>query len=192
MEEFDFGGGGGLPPSPQTVMDEGPPKVTADGLQPIQIEDKAITDLLLGVVNWWCLKFGKHETVNLVKRHFEHEEVYRSSLDLAGACGLGRPVKHKGSFARPAIDANADDLVTNMKQLIDSKKLPKIVIPAGELGRVPLDAISVSNERSVSARLESLEECVKKVVNVVEKLAVRSPTVPSLAPLPGLSITPPC
>ena len=30
---------------------------------------------------------------------------------------------------------------------------------------------------------------MKKVVNVVEKL-VKSPTVPSLAPLPGLSITP--
>ena len=45
--------------------------------------DKTITDLLLGVVNWWCMKSGKTEVVNLVMRHFEHEEVYNSSLILS-------------------------------------------------------------------------------------------------------------
>ena len=56
-----------------------------------------------------------------------------------------------------------------MRGLIDSKQLPRIVIPAAEFGRVPLEAISVSDERSVSARLESLEASVKSVVSAVEK-----------------------
>ena len=65
------------------------------------------------------------------------------------------PSLHKNSVNRPALEPSADDLVTMMKVLIDSKKLPMIVIPASELGRVPLEAVSVSGERSVSARLES-------------------------------------
>ena len=28
--------------------------------------DKTIINVLLGVVNWWCLKFNKVEVVNLV------------------------------------------------------------------------------------------------------------------------------
>ena len=128
------------------------------------VKDKTITDLLLGVVNWWWLKGGKNEVVNLVLRHFEHAEVYKSSCYVAETCGWKMPSLHKNSVNRPrALEPSADDLVTMMKVLIDSKKLPMIVIPASELGRVPLEAVSVSGERSVSARLESLEECVKGV-----------------------------
>ena len=68
---------------------------------------------------------------------------------------------------------------------MDSKAIPIIVIPASALGRVPLEDVSVSGERSVSARLESLEACVKGVVSAVDKLsAMNSNPVPSLAPLP--------
>ena len=31
---------------------------------------KVISDLLLGVVSWWCLKFGKKEVIDLIVRHF--------------------------------------------------------------------------------------------------------------------------
>jgi hypothetical protein len=154
-------------------------------------KDNTITDLLLGVVNWWCLESGKSEVVNLVMRHFEHSEVFKSCLYLAETCGLPKPGNHNNTVTRTALEPCADDLVKMMKGLIDSKQLPRIVIPAAELGRVPLDAVSVSDERSVSAKLESLKVCVKTVVSAVEKLsAVRSSHVPNLAPLPGVSITP--
>ena len=98
----------------------------------------------------------QNEVVSLVLRHFEHAEVYKSSLYLADTCELSKPTNHKNSVNRPALEPCTDDLVTNMKSLIDSKKLPRIVIPAAELGRVPLDTVSDSGETSVSARLESL------------------------------------
>ena len=67
----------------------------------------------------------------------------------------------------------------NMKELVITKQVPIFVIPAAELGKVPLDALSVSDERSVGARLESLETSVQSVISAVEKLtAVRSPAVP--------------
>ena len=67
----------------------------------------------------------------------------------------------------------------NMKELVETKQVPIFVIPATELGKVPLDALSVSDERSVGARLESLETSVQSVISAVEKLtAVRSPAVP--------------
>ena len=47
------------------------------------VRDNTLSDLLLGVVNWWCLKLGDNAVVCLVMRHFEHGEVYKSCLYLA-------------------------------------------------------------------------------------------------------------
>ena len=138
--DVDGDHGGGPPPTQQSAMSE----------------EKTITDLVLGVGNWWCLKQGKDEVVILVKRHFGNEEVFQSNLVLAAKCDLDRPIKLKVSVSRPAIDAFADDLVTNKKNLINSVKLPIIVIPATQLGRVPLDALSIGDERSVGARWQVL------------------------------------
>ena len=151
-----------------------------------ETSDKAITDLLLGVVNWWCLKFGEAKIVDLVMRHYEQGEVYNSCLILADFCGKSKPINHKNSIARPALDPCAKDLVKIMKELVDSEKVPNIVIPASQLGRVPLDTLNVGDERSVGARLESLEFSVQSIVSAVEKLA----TVKTPAFLPGVAITP--
>ena len=134
-----------------------------------------ITDPLLGVVNWWCLQQGKSEVQNLVVRHFEVEEIYKSHLVLAEKCGLPQPSKHKTTAARPALDAYAGDLASNMFKLVQDKLVPLIVIPASELGRVPMGALSISDERSVSARLETLEDSVKSVVSTVERLMKQGP-----------------
>ena len=129
-----------------------------------------INNLLLGVVNWWCLQQGKTEVQNLLVRHFEADEIYNSHLILADKCGLPPPKKHKTTATRPALDVNACDLATSMFKLVNTKQVPVIVIPATELGSVPLGALSVSDERSVSVRLETLEESVRSVVSTVGKL----------------------
>ena len=152
--------------------------------------DKDITDLLLGVVNWWCLKHGENEVVQLIMRHFEHGPVYSSCVNLAAVCGLAKPGNHRDTPIRQALEPCAMDLAKMMKGLVNSKRVPNILIPASELGKVPLDALSLNNERSVSARLDSLESSVKSVVSAVEKLtAVKTPSC-SLAPMPEMTVTP--
>ena len=47
--------------------------------------------------------------------------------------------------------------------------MPKIVIPSDQLGKVPLSTLSISDEQSVSARLESLESRVTKMCDIVTK-----------------------
>ena len=112
-------------------------------------------------------------------RYFEHSQVYQASLILAATCDLPTPINHRSTAARPALEPCSKDLVKNMKELVETKQVPIFVIPATELGKVPLDALSVSDERSVGARLESLETSVQSVISAVEKLtAVRSPAVP--------------
>ena len=106
--------------------DESPPGDKGGG--------EPISDMLLGVVNWWCLKFGKSEVVDLVMRHFEHAHVYTSCVSLAEICGLPKPIHHKNTAARPALEPCANDLVKIMKDLVESKEVPNIVIPASELG----------------------------------------------------------
>ena len=174
-------GPNGLEP-PNGDIEDNPPgdKVGGDATN-----IKTITDLLLGVVNWWCLKFGKTEVVNLVMRHFEHGEVYNSCLLLSDFLGLSKPTNYKNSAARPALDPCTNDLVKIMKDMVDSKQVPHIVIPNSQLGSVPLDAQSVSAERSVGVRLESLEVSVQSIVSEVEKLpAIKAP---ALLPMVWLS-----
>ena len=176
-----------LPTSSDSLLstmagDENPPGDTVGGNPN---KDKTISDLVLGVINWWCLKFGKNEVVNLVMRHFGHSEVYNSCLILADTCGLATPINHKNTAARSALDPCANDIVKIMKDLVENKKVPNIVIPATELGKVPLDALSVSDERSVGARLESLENSVQSVISAVEKL-----TAVKVASQPSVSLTP--
>ena len=153
-----------------------------------QNKDKTLVDPLLGVVNWWCLRLGKEEVTSLVVRHFDHTEVYNSCVTLAQTCGLDKPINHKNTAGRQAIGPCATDLVKIMKDLTNSKQVPNILIPATDLGKVPLDALASNAERSVSARLESLESSLNSVVSAVEKLtALRNPTP---VQVPALSIDP--
>ena len=146
-----------------------------------------ISDMLLGVVNWWCLKFGKTEVVDLVMRHFEHAQVYSSCVTLAELCGLSKPINHKNTASRPALVPCASDLVKIMKDLVESKQVPNIAIPVSDLGKVPFDALSIRDERSVSSRLESLESSVQSVVAAVEKLT--SLRNPATVPMPEVTVS---
>ena len=50
---------------PGSDSETGPP------LPAVEEKDTTITDLILGVVNWWCLKFGNSEVIDLVLRHYD-------------------------------------------------------------------------------------------------------------------------
>ena len=131
---------------------------------------RGVESLVLGVVSWWTGKFHRNEVLNLVTRHFQAQEVYEAGLKLARASNLGAPVRHNNTPSRSACEANAIDLVNTLLELDNQKQMPKIMIPSDQLEHVPLDALAVSAERSVSARLESLENCMKEVTKTMQVL----------------------
>ena len=86
------------------------------------------------------------------------------------------PINHRNSALRSASEANIVELVNNIDKLSDENKAPKYLIPSDQLGRVPLGALSIRDEVSVSARLEALEVNIGKVCSFVERMNVTPPT----------------
>ena len=65
---------------------------------------------------------------------------------LAETCGVSISGNHRNTVSRPTLEPCSEDLVTRMKVLFDSKKLPMTVIASTELGIISLDTVSVSFE----------------------------------------------
>ena len=128
-----------------------------------------IESALLGVTNWWLGKHSREEVIVLVSRHFRPEEVFQENLLMAQACQLQVPSKHKNSPLRSAGEAYIVDLVNSMSMLASGGQPPRFLVPSDQLGKVPLGALSIRDEVSVSARLVSLEESMKKVCAVLER-----------------------
>ena len=57
-----------------------------------------------------------------------------------------------------------------MIEMGDQNKLPQFLIDSAQFGQVPLDALAVSHERAVSARLETVEATVKSMTWMLERL----------------------
>ena len=112
--------------------------------------------------------------------------MFEASETLAQASQLCAPIKHNNTPSRSACEANAIDLVNALLELDDQRKLPRILIPSDQLGRVPLDALAISDERSVGARLESLELCVRDVTSTMQRIlsTCSKQPVTSLPPAP--------
>ena len=104
---------------------------------------------------------------------------------LSQACQRGAPIKHNNIQARSACEANAIDLVNLLLELDDQEKKPKIVIPSEQLGRIPLDALAISDERSVSARLESLEQSVRYVTSTMQRMMTMTSSPKDPASMPA-------
>ena len=155
------------------------------------ISSKGIESMVLGVVSWWAGKHHRNQVLNLVTRHFQAGEVYEAGVLLAQACQLGTPIRHNNTPSRSACEANAIDLVNVLLELDNQKTKPKILIPSDQLGKVPLDALAISDERSVSARLESLEQCVRDVTSTMQRMLNTSSREPARSPVLPVPSAPP-
>ena len=143
-----------------------------------------VENSLLGITNWWFNKHTRAEVLVLVTRHFKPDEILKANQILATACNLQAPVQHKNSPLRSAGEANAVDLIDNLGTLVEGNRIPRFLIPSDELGILPLGALAIRDEVSVSARLEYLEESLKKVCSVLEK--VQSSPPPAISRLEAL------
>ena len=142
-----------------------------------------LEDMLLAVTSWWVGRYTRTEALDLMTRHYMPLDMYVANQALAEACHLTPPGTHRNSINRTAGESYAIDLFNNLYQLGQEKKLPRLVLCSDDLGKVPLGALNVKDEISVSARLETLETSVSKITSVVENMTAVL-AAPSVAP-PG-------
>ena len=129
-----------------------------------------VEHVVLGVVNWWSTKFSHKQVQAMVERNFDQEEILDAQKVLAKALGeTVEPKKRQNSQLRPAVEAQAEDICDKVDTLIKENRMPKVLIPCDQLGRVPLSTLNISDEQSVCARLESLEQRMTKMCESVEK-----------------------
>ena len=155
---------------------------------------QVLESLVLGVISWWTGKFHRNQVLDLVTRHFQPMEVFEASSELARVCNLELPGRKNNTATRSACEAYAIELVNTLLELDDKKIKPRIVIPCDQLGKVPLEALADNTERSVSARLESLETCIKEVTCTMNRMLKSSSKqefyTPLLATMPTPSAPP--
>ena len=110
--------------------------------------------------------------------------------ELATLVSLPAPKQRQAGASRTATWAQAEDVVAIIKQLGDQDKLPRFQVQSDDLHRVLplLGAVSVGDERGVSARLEALEAAqragmdkMRRRVAVLASGAAQPPTVPDIA-----------
>ena len=81
-------------------------------------------------------------------------------------------MKRQQSQGRSATKAQAEDLVDLLEKLDKNARLPRFLVQSDDLPRVLplLGAVSISDERGVSARLEALECNQEKTLNEMKKM----------------------
>ena len=131
-----------------------------------------IESLLLGTVHMWHSRHNKKEVVELVLQHFVAEDVFKAMVDLAQCAGGAEPKKHNNSAARSAGEAYAPEVYDMLDNLSKSGKLPKIVVPSLLLGQVPLTTIKSGDDTTVSVRLDSLDNSVKQLTDILKKVSL--------------------
>ena len=150
-----------------------------------------VEHVVLGVVNWWSTKFSHKQVLAMVEKNFNQEEILDAQKALAKALGEAvDPKKRQNSQLRPAVEAQAEDLCDKVDTLIKEDKMPRVLIPCDQLGKVPLATLSISDEQSVCARLESLEARMTKMCDAISRSQANP--VHGNRGGPYLSVSPPC
>ena len=150
-----------------------------------------VEHVVLGVVNWWSTKFSHKQVLAMVEKNFNQEEILDAQKVLAKALGEADPKKRQNSQLRPAVEAQAEDLCDKVDTLIKEDKMPRVLIPCDQLGKVPLATLSISDEQSVCARLESLEARMTKMCDVIARSQANPAQALGNRVGPYLSVTPP-
>ena len=167
-------------------------------LIPLPPNMMVIENVMLSMTAWWKLTETTEKVVELVTKHFTQDEVIgglRSIFELG--IQFEFPPRRNPSQGRSAVKAQAMDLVRILEDLTNQDRLPKFVIHSEELGRVShmMGTLSIRDEQSVSARLESLEAGMKKMMEVMDRTVNKQqsgPTMSSFRSIPSINVpTPP-
>ena len=145
-----------LPGSESTQPVEAPP----DGLD---IQKGGLESLLLSMLHHWSIQ-GKEPNVviDLLQKNFSQDQIYTAHCSLRKG---ERVTWHKASGKRPAVHAQAESLYHLVMGLNHKNMLPRFTVSSEDLWRVSsmTESLSLRDERSVAARMESLELSMRRV-----------------------------
>ena len=144
--------------------------------------------LLMSLAHHWHLRETAARQVELIERHFRQEEMLVALRELETMGKIPKVQPRRSGPNRSASKAQAEDVVSVMKQLGDKEELPRFIIQSDDLRRVAplLGAVSVSDERGVAARLEALELSHRQGMEEVKRMVAavaRGASVPTSTPV---------
>ena len=158
-------------------------------VKPILVAPKVISSTVLGMVSWWLGSHGDLIPVkDLVVRSFKADDVYSAWCKLREASQLaaGNPVLPP---PRHRTDAKlAEELVKDVSENEKNDNIT-LLVPSSDLGvvRGRMEG-NLGDDRPVAARLESLEDMMK---GVVDKLAKMESNQDRMVQAPQIQVQPP-
>ena len=158
-----------------------------------------VESLLLSVASWWRLTNDPNITIDLIGRHFQQDDITAAMFMIRNfPCYtelVGEIQRRQQGKGRSAIYAQAKDLVEMLLRLDNADKLPRFVLHCEDLNRATsiMGGLGVRDERAVSARMESLEVGLRKVMDAVvqQGAAGRSERGSSFQAVPKVVVTAP-
>jgi hypothetical protein len=131
-----------------------------------------LESLVLSVAHYWSCRETWVRQVELLDRHFRQDEMLHALVDLCMMRMLPPPTKRQQTVGKTATRSQAEDVVNYLKKLGDANNLPRFMVQSDDLPRVMplLAAVSVSDERSVSARLEALEAAQQRGMEEMKRM----------------------
>ena len=147
-----------------------------DGEVSLTLPSTILESLLLSVAHYWSYRESRNRQVELLERHFQQDEMLHALIELRLMKMLPPPVKRQHTASKTATKAQAEDVVDLLKTLGDNDNLARFMVQSDDLPRVVplLGAVSVSDERSVGARLEALEVAQKKNMEEMKRMVSNS------------------
>ena len=145
------------------------------GATPDDWHPPVVESLLLSVAAWWRLNNDPNIAIDLIGRNFQQDDITSAMFTLRNFhCYtelVGKIERRKQGKGRSAIYAQAEDLVKLLGKMDNADKLPRFVLHCEDLNRATslMGGLGVRDERAVSARLESLELGMRKVMDAVQQ-----------------------
>ena len=155
-----------------------------------------LENMLLSIASWWKLTLDKNVQIDLISRNFQQEDILAALRKVKNCPGfdliVGQIVNRDWGKDRTAIAAQAKDLVELLEKLGNMEKKPRFVIHCEDLQRASsiMGGLSVRDERAVSARMESLEVGLRKVMEAVQQQGAAG-RADSFLSAPKVVVTPP-
>ena len=134
--------------------------------------ENILESLVLSVAHYWSCRETWDRQVELLDRNFRQDEMLHALTDLCRMKMLEKPKKRQQTVGKTATRNQAEDVVNHLKLLGDENNLPRFMVQSDDLPRVMplLAAVSISDERGVSARLEALESAQQRGMEEMKRM----------------------